>query len=362
MGTDFAAFDSCGVLAIGDGDPPESPSTWIAQHKPGFAQTFVVILLGYGEKRSGWRAWVCHRGRIEPIVSLQFMEDALFHLTTRPQDEATGSYIIANSRLRPVLRSAGPVAKRSRIMIVGLSGNGTPASIQLAPLVDSLVLVDFDKIEQHNLERIPIACKSDIGSNKAEVAGRHLARCYIDLGVFVCPKPFDHRETYPKNVDLIVTCVDERDEARLMAARFAKDRMIPHLDIGCGVSAIDEGGLSMSADIRFLLPTACIRCVGGLANLERAEYLVNAPRNAIYPIRRPPWRESRVGTSLTNNNTAVSIAVQTWIDYLNGEITTSVWHRLFWASGTSDRGRRQGSIVRCESAEVEAADYCPVCK
>ena len=132
------------------------------------------------------------------------------------------------------------------------------------------------------------------------------------------------------NCNLIVTCVDQ-DGARLRAAIIAHRRMIPHLDIGTGVTAIGSGGRQIAADVRLLLPgKGCIACVGGLSDMDRARWELAAPPGSLYPIRSNPWNETRLGSLITNNSTAVATGIQSWIQYLNKELNTSIWHRMIW--------------------------------
>ena len=348
-GSDFGAFHAWGIAMFLD-ELPNDPRALIREYQPGFAQRFVVILVG-GPNRSSWRAWVCHRGSVDPVEKIVALDDPRLVLTT----DSTTYHQQDDSRVRPVLGVAAEAVNRSRVMIVGTSGNGVPAALHLAPQVEGLILVDPDLVESHNLERMLIATPGDIGKNKALVLANHVSQSFPNLGLYVFSKPFDHRNSYPHNVDLIVTCVDERDEVRLMASHFARQRMIPHLDIGTGVS--DSNG-SMGADIRFLLPSVCIGCVGGLLNLERAEYLFNAPRGAIHPERESPWNALRVGTSMTNNQTAVAVAIQTWFDYLAGRKNSSAWYQLLWNSRDDETAR----VLTTESLNAEGDRNCSLCK
>jgi hypothetical protein len=106
--------------------------------------------------------------------------------------------------------------------------------------------------------------------------------------------------------------------------------------------------------VRLLLPRAgCIRCVGGLADMEQAEYEFHAPPGAL-PRRPPaPWNASgRLGSLITLNSLAVSHGVQSWLDLLEGTLATSIWHRLRWES--------EGGLD-VDSAIVSAQEGCSNC-
>jgi hypothetical protein len=106
--------------------------------------------------------------------------------------------------------------------------------------------------------------------------------------------------------------------------------------------------------VRLLLPRAgCIRCVGGLANLEQAEHELHAPAGAL-PHRAPEaWNaRGRLGSLVTLNSLAVSCGIQSWLDLLEGTLGGSIWHRLLW---------RAGAGLEVDSAWADASPDCGVC-
>jgi molybdopterin/thiamine biosynthesis adenylyltransferase len=63
----------------------------------------------------------------------------------------------------------------SRVLIVGMGGLGSPAALYLAAAgVGTLVLSDFDRVEESNLQRQIIHRQADIGEHKAWSARRAL--------------------------------------------------------------------------------------------------------------------------------------------------------------------------------------------
>lgn len=63
----------------------------------------------------------------------------------------------------------------ARVLIIGLGGLGSAASIYLATAgAGHLVLVDFDRVELSNLQRQILYTTGDIGRSKVEVAREHL--------------------------------------------------------------------------------------------------------------------------------------------------------------------------------------------
>lgn len=81
--------------------------------------------------------------------------------------------------------------KRARVLIIGLGGLGSPAALYLAAAgVGTLGLCDFDRVEQHNLQRQIIHDTPSVGSPKIESAAQRLHNLYPDL----------HLEWHPEGI------------------------------------------------------------------------------------------------------------------------------------------------------------------
>ena len=68
---------------------------------------------------------------------------------------------------------------------------------------------------------------------------------------------------------------------------------------------------------------------------------LSAPRGAIRD-EPPPWFQQRAGSLITLNQMIAGAAVQSWLDLLAGDLTTSFWQRLSWNHGKC--GRRPGKL------------------
>ncbi|MFZ6014563.1 MAG: HesA/MoeB/ThiF family protein, partial [Bacteroidota bacterium] len=67
--------------------------------------------------------------------------------------------------------------RRSRVLVVGAGGLGSPALLYLAAAgVGTIGIVDFDSVDVSNLQRQIIFTIHDIGKNKAEAAQARLAQ------------------------------------------------------------------------------------------------------------------------------------------------------------------------------------------
>lgn len=64
----------------------------------------------------------------------------------------------------------------SRVLVIGAGGLGSPAALYLAASgIGTLGLVDFDRVEEHNLQRQLLHTQSSVGRPKVESAARRLA-------------------------------------------------------------------------------------------------------------------------------------------------------------------------------------------
>lgn len=92
----------------------------------------------------------------------------------------------------------------SKVLVVGAGGLGSPAIYYLgAAGVGTLGIVDFDDVEQNNLQRQIIHSTSRVGTNKAASAAATIAELNPDVDV----KTWTERLT-PENVDDIVASFD----------------------------------------------------------------------------------------------------------------------------------------------------------
>jgi adenylyltransferase/sulfurtransferase len=98
-------------------------------------------------------------------------------------DELSGALTVAELRRygrHLVLPEVGPEGQErlrgARVLIVGMGGLGSPVALYLAAAgVGTLGLVDFDLVEESNLQRQILYGQSDLGVLKVEAAARRLA-------------------------------------------------------------------------------------------------------------------------------------------------------------------------------------------
>lgn len=94
-----------------------------------------------------------------------------------------------------------------KILIVGAGGLGNEVATNLSCIgLKEIYIIDFDKIEIHNIHRQFNFTKSDVGKFKAEVLATKLSRCETKLDYFC--ESFNEFLKHDLELDLIIDCTD----------------------------------------------------------------------------------------------------------------------------------------------------------
>ncbi len=157
---------------------------------------------------------------------------------------------------------------RLHVGVVGLGSVGCLVAEAIARLgIARVTLVDPDRIEEHNLDRLLYGTIRDIGELKVEVAARAMRKHSTaeDLVVTPFPVSVQERQAYDAvlDCDIIFSCVD-RPVPRDILNYIAQAHLIPVIDGGIAVE-IDKRNQLFSAHWRSHLITPyhqCLRCSG----------------------------------------------------------------------------------------------------
>jgi hypothetical protein len=191
--------------------------------------------------------------------------------------------------------------------VVGLGGIGSVAAEGLARLgVGHLILVDPDRVETTNLNRLQGASLTDVGAYKVDVAARNL-KAYMGNGLVIDTHKdtiyVEGVKTALKDADFLIGCVDNH-AARYFLNRFAVQYLIPYFDGATRIIPKDKD-VSVSMRLGVVIPsvTTCMHCgfieyyderevfldfasEGMRETLKRGGYIKNnesIPNPAVYP-------------------------------------------------------------------------------
>lgn len=126
---------------------------------------------------------------------------------------------------------------RMSVCVIGVSGTGSIVAEQLARLgVGEIILIDFDKLEERNLNRILNSSLADIGSYKVEVFAAAIHRYRLDCEVVPLLSSIATHEAIlaASEADVLFSCVDSA-EGRHIADRLSAYFAMPLFDVGVAI-------------------------------------------------------------------------------------------------------------------------------
>lgn len=180
--------------------------------------------------------------------------------------------------------------KQLSVCVIGISGTGSIVAEQLARLgFGEVILIDFDKVEWRNLNRILNSTEADAVSEslKVEMFAAAIRSYRSDCDVIDVAKNISTRDAVLAacEADLLVSCVDTA-EGRHVADRLAAHFLMPLLDVGVSIPTRMAGRerviVEVCGRIDYVHPggsTLLDRGVYDAASLE-AEYLAQAAPDA----------------------------------------------------------------------------------
>jgi len=169
---------------------------------------------------------------------------------------------------------------KARVAVVGLGGLGSFVSLELAYLgVGHLILVDPDRIEFSNLNRLIGAGPEDVGRYKVDVFSELIGRVAPKVEVTALPAPLldSMALEHAKTADLLLGCVDGHG-ARLSLNHLSIRYLIPLIDAGTGARP-GTGTLAakFGGQVQVVAPgLGCLEC-RGFIHAQQAAYDLAPP-------------------------------------------------------------------------------------
>lgn len=143
------------------------------------------------------------------------------------------------------------------VAVVGCSGTGSPLiELLVRHGIGRLVLVDPDRIDSKNLNRITFARMRDVGRLKVDVAAEWIESLGLGTSVEVFPTNLFESTTVKRvaECDVVVGCMDGA-EGRFLLNKIASFYCLPYFDVGIRLDADGQGGIDqICGSVNYLQP------------------------------------------------------------------------------------------------------------
>ena len=327
--------------------------------RPKRSHLVVLISLNPGD-RTALPVRIFENGRPARPVEVRFIGPGL---VTIPEpavspDDQTGAPDSRSSRTRGALRGLYDRLEPLQVLQLAFGRGGNELARQLVGAgVRHITGVDGDRIGAENLDAAPDISAEAVGEFKVVEVCRRLRRNQPGLTAVCLPysvtSPEVARVLNESRFDTAFSFVDN-PAARLALSQSCRVTRTIHIDVGTHVR-YEEDRRILAADIRLFEPgRGCVACVPPMRReeLDDALYTLSAPPGALHRGSPVAWNELRAGSLLHLNALACSLAVETWLSYLNRDLRSSHWTRVVWPSGEPPR---------IEAASVRADPDCRFC-
>lgn len=257
-----------------------------------------------------------------PLGSRARVSAAMVGPTLRLHAEDIGDSVVAHEYDRQV-RAFGVDGQRAlarlRVGIVGLGGTGSVVALQLAHLgVADFVLIDPDRIEVTNLNRLVGTTPADIGRAKVDQAARTIlainpkAQCQPITDDVVNADIADSL----KSVDFIFSCTDSM-ASRAVVNQLAYQYLVPCIDMGVAIKVAEGSVQYITGRVQMLAPgLPCLACTNLLDSEQvRVEMLSEEQRRLDPYIKGATIPQPAV---ISLNSTIASMAVTMFLSATSG--------------------------------------------
>lgn len=165
----------------------------------------------------------------------------------------------------------------AHIVLLGTGGNGMHVIQQLAYAgVQRWTFVEFDNVDDTNLNRLVGATPSDIGNDKIDIASRLVKSIHPEAqpaqirGHVGDPDIQRDIDSAVASATLVIGCFD-LETPRLEAVKLCSQVGVPYLDLATEILPDDDGDLIYGGRVVFSHDgTGCLSCLGIIDTAELA--------------------------------------------------------------------------------------------
>ena len=284
-------------------------------------------------------------GRHEPLRVVSVGDQRVVEFDSEKNE--LRDFAIYDRQLRAFGNDGQRVLQSLHVAVVGLGGTGSIAAQQLVHLgVGSFTLVDPDKLELSNLNRVVGAFEGDIGRFKTDIAARYIRQFSSDAEVRHFNEDIVYASVARKLLDAdVIFCCTDSHGSRSVIQQVAYQYFIPCIDIGSTITAAGGEITGIFGRIQQVGPDQpCLWCSGLLNSEEvRRDMLTEFERKADPYIRGGNVPAPSV---ISLNATVVSIAVTMFLGLVTS-IPVHSRHVIYNATTSSMRSVRAYTSDDC---------------
>jgi len=186
---------------------------------------------------------VTAEGGFEPLAHINLAGDDLMFWHAGERADETPDF--AASHAQAFGEGTFERLRRLSVAVIGCSGTGSPVIEQLARLgVGELVMIDDDKLEARNINRILNATMEDVRAGRLKVDVLADAVRRMETGTRVVPLPLNlwtpEAVRAVAQCDLVFGCMDTID-GRFLLNTIAAHYQLPYIDLGVRIAAVPDG-------------------------------------------------------------------------------------------------------------------------
>jgi molybdopterin/thiamine biosynthesis adenylyltransferase len=288
---DFSPVDDAGERQLAD---------FLAARTPGVTHAATVVSAG------GWRARQLGAAMPMRVIALGERREVLFE----PQVSDRSVERLFDRQVRAFGETGQRIMGSLTVAIVGLGGTGSIVAEQLAYLgVRRFILIDPDRVEVTNLNRVVGATARDIDRPKVEVAALHLAEIAAQASVNRIQGDITRTPVARELIaaDFIFCCTDSHG-SRAVAQQIAYQYFIPAIDLGTVLTASGSDLTGIHGRVQALAPgLACLTCSGVIDAEEVRRDMMNEAERRTDPYIQGAREPAPAVVSI--NGTIASLAV-----------------------------------------------------
>lgn len=201
---------------------------------------------------------VSPEGEFEPLSLIAVVGDDLRFWHSHNEESEVPEF--ARRHAQAFGAGTTSMLRRLSVAIIGTSGTGSPLVDQLARLgVGKLVLIDPDRVEQKNLNRIQNTSMEDARAEhfKVDVMARAIAALEFGTEVVTFTRNLYDPEVVKAvaGCDVLFGCMDSVDGRHLLN-RLATFYLLPYFDVGVKLVADGQGGVDqVCGTVHYLQPS-----------------------------------------------------------------------------------------------------------